>query len=134
MTDISKFLTDVQKFVKRDRQNNSGKTSFARISKDVEKLFDRMAGIPGPLAENVFYYWENEYITSSETPDDEPTEEHLDKLAGMLAFLSGSDEFEESITEEDWRDLSDIVSDEADDLPIDILQDLMRILVSKNAY
>ncbi len=134
MTDISKFITDVKKFVKFDRQNNSGNTSFERISKDVRNLFCRMSSCPGALPGDIFYYWETEYISPSVEPNEEPTEEHLNKLAGMLAFLNGSDEYQNSITDEDWNEISDLVGDESEDLPIDILQDLMKVLVSKGAY
>lgn len=134
MTDISKFIADVQRIVKRDRQNNSGKVSFDRISKDLKSLFCRMSGCPGSLPGSVYYYWESEYISVSAEPQNEPTEEHLNKLAGMLAFLNSSDEYDDFINDDDWNEISALVGDESEDLPIDVLQDLMKVLVSKSAY
>ena len=61
-------------------------------------------------------------------------EENLNKLAAILAFLDNSDELQEVLTEEDWKEIGELVNDEAEDLPIDILQDLMKILVEKGAY
>ena len=52
----------------------------------------------------------------------------------MLAFMENSDEFEDLLTDKDWQELGDTVSYEAEDLPVDLLQDLMKILVSHGAY
>ena len=52
----------------------------------------------------------------------------------MLAFLENSDEFEDRLTDDDWREIGDAVGYEAEDLPVEILQDLMKILVSHGAY
>ena len=41
MTDIGKFLSDVQKILKHERQNNSGKINYNKISGDLRKLFER---------------------------------------------------------------------------------------------
>ena len=52
----------------------------------------------------------------------------------MLAFLEDSDEFQNLLTQKDWQELGDLVNYEAEDLPVDILQSLMRVLVEKGAY
>lgn len=132
MTDIAKFITDVQKIVKHDRQNNSGKSDFGRCTKDIRKLFERCSSCPGELPGSIYYYWESEYTVAD--PANEPTEEHLNKLAGMLAFLNASDEYQDCVSDADWQEMGHLVGYEADDLPIDILQDLMKVLVSKGAY
>ena len=52
----------------------------------------------------------------------------------MLAFLEDSDEFQNLLTQKDWQELRHLVNYEAEDLPVDILQSLMRVLVEKGAY
>ena len=52
----------------------------------------------------------------------------------MLAFLEDSDEFQSVLTQKDWQELRDLVNYEAEDLPVDVLQSLMRVLVEKGAY
>ena len=52
----------------------------------------------------------------------------------MLAFLEDSDEFQNLLTQNDWQELGDLVNYEAEDLPVDVLQSLMRVLVEKGAY
>lgn len=134
MTDIAKFLTDAKKILKFDRQNNSGKSDFDRIENNLRSLFDRSTSCPGQLPNTVFAYWVSEYVATSADMKAEPSDENLDRLAAMLAFLENSDEGQEVLTDDDWQEIGELVNDEAEDLPINVLQDLMSILVSKGAY
>ena len=52
----------------------------------------------------------------------------------MLAFLNNSDEDQDLISDEDWQEIGRLVNYEAEDLPVNILQELMMVLVSKGAY
>lgn len=134
MTDISKFLSDIQKSLKHDRQNNSGKSDYNRVKNDLRRLFERNAAAVGELADSVFEYWENEYIYRSADINAEPTEENQNRLAAYLAFLENSDEFQDYVNDADWQEFGRLVNFEAEDLDVDVLQDLMKILVSKGAY
>ena len=56
-------------------------------------------------------------------------------IAGaMLALLEDSDEYFDTLTNEDWQEIGRLVNFEAEDLPVEILQQLMAVLVSKGAY
>lgn len=134
MTDIGKFLSDIQKIKKYDRQNNGGIPDYNRIYKELNNLFVRSTSCPSNLARSVFEYWENEYIFSSPAQNEEPTEENASRLAAMLAFLEDSDEMQAQLVDKDWQELSELVNYEAEDLPVEVLQSLMRILVDKGAY
>ena len=134
MTDIGKFLSDIQRIKKHDRQNNSGNPDYNRIFRELNSLFLRSTSCPADLARSVFEYWENEYVFNSQNQKEEPSEENSQKLAAMLAFLEDSDEFQSVLTQKDWQELRDLVNYEAEDLPVDILQSLMRVLVEKGAY
>ena len=134
MTDINKFLTDLQKSLKHDRQNNGGKSDYNRVKNDLRRLFERNAAMVGELADSVYEYWENEYVYRSADIKAEPTEENQNRLAAYLAFLENSDEFQELISDADWNEFGRLVNFEAEDLDVDVLQDLMKILVSKGAY
>lgn len=134
MTDIGKFLSDIQRIKKHDRQNNGGNPDYNRIFRDLNSLFLRSTSCPADLARSVFEYWENEYIFNSKNQKEEPSEENSQKLAAMLAFLEDSDEFQNLLTQKDWQELRDLVNYEAEDLPVDVLQSLMRVLVEKGAY
>lgn len=134
MTDIGKFLSDIQRIKKHDRQNNGGNPDYNRIFRDLNSLFLRSTSCPADLARSVFEYWENEYVFNSQNQKEEPSEENSQKLAAMLAFLEDSDEFQSVLTQKDWQELRDLVNYEAEDLPVDVLQSLMRVLVEKGAY
>ena len=134
MTDINKFLSDVEKTLKHDRQSNGGKSNYDRVKGDLRRLFERNAAAVGELADSVFEYWENEYIYRSADLAWEPNEDNRNRLAAYLAFLENSDEYQELISDDDWNELGRLVNFEAEDLDVDVLQDLMKILVSKGAY
>ena len=134
MTDINKFLSDVEKIQKHDRQNNGGKSNYDRVKGDLRRLFERNAAAVGELADSVFEYWENEYIYRSADLAWEPNEDNRNRLAAYLAFLENSDEYQDLISDDDWNELGRLVNFEAEDLDVDVLQDLMKILVSKGAY
>lgn len=134
MTDIGKFLSNIQRIKKHDRQNNSGNPDYNRIFRELNSLFLRSTSCPADLARSVFEYWENEYVFNSQNQKEEPSEENSQKLAAMLAFLEDSDEFQSVLTQKDWQELGDLVNYEAEDLPVDILQSLMRVLVEKGVY
>lgn len=134
MTDIGKFLSDVQKCMKHDRQNNSGKSDYNRIKNDLRNIFERATSCPGELPGSVFEYWENEYIYNSLDMTNEPTQDNANKLGAFLAFLDNSDEDQNLISDHDWQEIGQLVNYEAEELPVDILQDLMMVLVNKGAY
>ena len=66
--------------------------------------------------------------------ENEPSLEHIQKLGAFLGFLDNSDEDQDLITQSDWEQLNQLVNYEAEDLPIEILTELMSILVSKGTY
>ena len=124
----------MQKSLKFDRQNNGGKSDYNHVKNDLRRLFERNAAAVGELADSVFEYWENEYIYRAADVKAEPSEENQNRLAAYLAFLENSDEFQDLISDDDWNEFGRLVNFEAEDLDVDILQDLMKILVSKGAY
>ena len=134
MTDIGKFLSDVEKLKKHDRQNNGGKPDYNRIADDLRRLFERSTSCPGELPGSIYEYWENTYIFNGADLTYEPSADNAAKLGAFLAFLDNSDEDRDLITTDDWQELGRLVNYEAEDLPVDILQELMMVLVSKGAY
>ena len=134
MTDIGKFLSNIQRIKKHDRQNNSGNPDYNRIFRELNSLFLRSTSCPADLARSVFEYWENEYIYRAADLTWEPNEENQNRLAAYLAFLENSDEYQDLISDSDWEEFGRLVNFEAEELDVDVLQDLMKILVSKGAY
>ena len=50
-----------------------------------------------------------------------------------MAFLEGSEEDSELLSQQDWHALADLVNYEAEGMAVEVLQTLMSILMSKNA-
>lgn len=134
MTDIRKFFADIERIKKHVRQNNSGNCDYNLIQNELRNLFARTANCSNSLTDSIFSYWENEYIFKSENFSEEPSSFSLGKLGAILAFLDNSDEDEDLLSQDDWNELAELVNYEAEDLPVEMLQDLMKILVSHNAY
>lgn len=134
MTDIRKFFADIERIKKHARQNNSGNCDYNLIQNELRNLFARTANCSNSLTDSIFSYWENEYIFKSENFSEEPSSFSLGKLGAILAFLDNSNEDEDLLSQDDWNELAELVNYEAEDLPVEMLQDLMKILVSHNAY
>lgn len=133
MTDIAKFLSDVEKIKKHDRHEHNNQNDYNRLSDQIARVFEKSSTCPATLSNAIFDYWEKEYIWNSADLSEEPTAEHLGKLGAFLSFLDNSDEDAELISDDDWKNIAELVNFEAEDLPIDVLTDLMKVLVDKGA-
>ena len=134
MTDIGKLLSDVEKIKKHARNNKPGFSGYNDIRDELRNLFERATSCPMGLPGSIYEYWENTYVFNNADLTYEPSDENTGKLAAMLAFLNNSDEDQDLISDEDWQEIGHLVNYEAEDLPVNILQELMMVLVSKGAY
>ena len=133
MTDIQKFSSDVKKIIKMNRFQD-GSLNLEDTCEKIIEQFERASSVPASLSGSVASYWKTTYIDTSNEQENEPTQEHLDVLCGLLSFLENSDENFDLISNSDWKELSELVNCEAETLPIEILQQLMSILVEKGVF
>ena len=133
MTDIQKFSSDVKKIIKMNRFQD-GSLNLEDTCEKIIQQFERASSVPASLSGSVASYWKTTYIDTSNEQENEPTQEHLDVLCGFLSFLENSDENFDLISNSDWKELSELVTCEAETLPIEILQQLMSILVEKGVF
>lgn len=131
MTNVEKFRADVARSLKHVRADNNGRYDSQKAVKDVVALFLRASSLQGSLASSLAEYWQKTYIDESQNPNDEPTEENINRLCAIFSFLENSHEYEESLNDDDWRMISELVNYEAEDLPIETLQSLMETIVEK---
>ncbi len=131
MTLVEKFRTDINRTIKRERAENNGRYNAAKACDSIQKLFERNCAVPGGVARAIAFYWRDEYIDHSEAPENEPTEEHTDKLCAFLSFLNDADEGEEYLSPADLEEINDAVNDEAETMPLEQLQSLMGKLVDR---
>lgn len=133
MTVVEKFRSDTIRTIKHERADNNGRYDAERACNAVQNLFERTAAAPGNLARAIAFYWRDEYIDHSPDAQNEPTEEHIDKLCAFLSFITDSDEDEEILSVGDLQELSDAIDDEAETMPLEQLQTLMSKLVERGA-
>lgn len=130
MTNTDKFLADIQRIVKRGRSDNASYDGV-ESSRRVASLFCSYNKDLGSLPSSIAEYWLTTYILSSEDTQEEPSREHQEWLADVLEFLAGERGEFKSITPEDWASLADYINFEAEDLPMEVLQSLMGILLEQ---
>lgn len=133
MTSNEKFYSDIKKIVKNER-NEDGTLNLEVCAEKIINFFIRESTVPESLAGSVAAYWKSEYIDRSLEIENEPTQEHIEILCAFLSFLENSDENYDLISDSDWKELCTLVDCEAENLSIEVLQQLMSVLVEKNAF
>ena len=131
MTLVEKFRSDINRTIKHERAENNGRYNASRACDSIQKLFERSCAVPGGVSRAISFYWRDEYIDHSESLENEPSEEHIDKICAFLSFLNGADEGEEILSESDLEEINDAVNDEAETMPLEQLQSLMGKLVER---
>lgn len=135
MDSIQKFYSDIEKAKKHYRANHQNYDGNA-VCQEIADLFCRNNKGIVSLADSFAGYWIDTYIRSSLNINEEPTPENIDKICAFQALLDGQPEQRDiaCLTQEDYKELCSLVNMEAEDLPLDILNDMMTIFVDKQAY
>ena len=134
MNTIDKFLSDIQKTIKYDRANNGGHYDAKRACTQIAKLFETNNRNLGSLAVSISDYWLNTYILGSADLANEPDEENIGRIKAFQSFCDADEEADYSIlTADDWENLRDFVDDEAENLDLDALQNMMNLILQNGA-
>lgn len=131
MNNTDKLTADAQRIKKHYRSEHSSYDGY-KVCCQIQELFVKNNRNIHTLAESISGYWLHTYIEPSIQMENEPTEEHLAKLGAMQAFLDASDglaEGTESLNQEDWDEIKDAVNYEAEDLPLEMLNDMMMVIM-----
>ena len=131
MTLVEKFRSDAIKIIRHEHAENNGRYNPEKACSSIQNLFERNCLVTKSIARAIIFHWRDKYIDHSPEPQNEPTQENLDKLCAFLSFLNGADEGEEILSEDDLQELSDAINDEAETMPLDQLQSLMGKLVER---
>ena len=134
MDNTEKLLADIAQLKKRYLAENDNIYDGEKVCRKINNLFAKNNRLIGETAAGFVDYWFNTYILPSKDIKNEPTRENLDKLAAMQSVLDASTDQTECLSNEDWKALCSIVDTEADDLPLDVLNDLMALFVDKQAF
>ncbi|MBQ4378404.1 MAG: hypothetical protein II821_04330 [Treponema sp.] len=134
MTTIDKFLSDIQKTIKYDRANNGGHYDAKRACTQISKLFATNNRNLGALSVSISDYWLNTYVLASEDLANEPSEQNIERIKAFQSFCDADEEADFSVfTADDWETLRDFVDDEAENLDLDSLQNMMNLILQNGA-
>lgn len=135
MTTTDKFLADIQRIIKHDRADNSGRYDGARVCKRIADLFTQNNCDVANLARSLADYWLNTYVYASADLANEPSEENRARLTAFQSFLDGDDAVEvyAAFTADDWETLRDFVNDEAETMDLNRLQSMMSLVLEYGA-
>ncbi len=134
MSDVSKFLSDIQRIKKHVRADNANRYDGKKVCEQIVSLFVTNNRNVEDLARSISDYWFNTYILSSEDLENEPSQNNLDRIIAFQNFIDGSeDEDYEILCADDWETLKDFVNDEAASMDLDLLQSMMSVLLKSNS-
>lgn len=134
MDNIQKLYSDIEK-IKKHNRNSSGTLDLNKVATQVSEMFQRnnrdFCDLPNSLAE----YWVKTYVYPQiDLNANDLRQESVDKLCAMQAFLDNDIEDDtDCLTLDDWKQIAAFVNFEAEDMPIDLLSQMMSILVEKRA-
>lgn len=134
MDNIQKLYSDIEK-IKKHNRNSSGTLDLNKVATQVSEMFQRnnrdFCDLPNSLAE----YWVKTYVYPQiDLNANDLSQESVGKLCAMQAFLDNDIEDDtDCLTLDDWKQIAAFVNFEAEDMPIDLLSQMMSILVEKRA-
>ena len=127
MTDIDKFFSDADRLVAR--ASVPGSTSAGKLGSELSRLFLIWTRDFGTLGTAFADYWNAKYANSLSAP--EGRKAAGDWLAAALALLSGCFTTEMDFPDEDWAEIRDIISAEAETLDMDLVMSIMTVIVDR---
>lgn len=134
MSDISKFLSDIQRIKKHVRQDNGGNYNGKTVCEQIVKLFVNNNRNITDLAQSIADYWLNTYVFASADILNEPSEINMNLITAFQYFLDGdADEDYSCLSDDDWETLRDFTNDEAENMDLDQLQGMMSIILNNGA-
>lgn len=126
MNKSEKFSADLKRIKKANRSGASFNMNAALL--DIERLFTGQNSQCGELASSLFDWWKNEWARGPELEDSA-----LEKLSAVNSFLN-EEEDTDALDQDDWKRIKDEVGYEAENLPLDLLSQMMKTIVSKGSF
>lgn len=131
MTDIDKFHSDADRIASRAAKDEArGGLPYEReFCEGISRLFlswtRDYAGVGDSLAE----YWKARHGTSAATAEGRAAA--IEWFGNALALLSGSFPKDADFSDEDWEEIRETVSAEAETLDLDIVTSILSVVVER---
>ena len=127
MTDIDKFYSDADKLVAR--ASVPGSLAAGKLASELNRMFliwTRDFATIGPALAD---YWSSRYQGTLDTETGRTAA--IEWLASAVSLLAGCFTPEMDFPDEDWNEIRDIISAEADTLDMELVMSLMSIIVER---
>ncbi len=121
MHDIDKFASDAAKIAAR--------TAPAKLADELARHFEIWARDYGSLGSMIAQFWKDRYAGT--LTDDAGRASALAWLEAALALVSGNFTAGMDFPDDDWTELREIVSAEAEDLDIELLTTILGVIVER---
>jgi hypothetical protein len=127
MTDIDKFFSDADRLVAR--ASIPGSTAAGKLGSELSRLFLVWTRDFGTLGAAFADYWTGKYANKLNTEHDRKAA--CEWFAAAVALLSGCFTPEMDFPDEDWAEIRDIISAEAETLDMDLVMSIMTVIVDR---
>jgi hypothetical protein len=127
MTDIDKFFSDADRMVAR--ASATGKTDTQKLAGEITRLFLSWTRDFGELGTNLSAYWLDAYTETLST--EEGRKRAVEWFGSILALLSDCFTKDMDFSDRDWDEIRDSISDEAENLDMELITSIMTIIVDR---
>lgn len=127
MTDIDKFYSDADRLLAR--ASVPGSTSAVKLGSELSRMFLVWTRDFGDIGTDLASYWNTRYPETMNTPEGRKTA--VEWFASALALLSGCFTAQMNFPDDDWAEIRDIISAQAETLEMDLLVSMMTVIVDR---
>jgi hypothetical protein len=127
MTDIDKFYSDADRLV--TRASAPGAPDQGKLADELVRLFSIWTRDYGELGTAIADYWLGTYAQTLSGPG--KGQAAVEWLGAALSLISGSFTPEMDFPDDDWDEIREIISAEADTMDLDLLTSIMTIIVER---
>lgn len=137
MHDIDKFASDAAKIVSRSQASAAGRpesstgesTAAQKLAAELSRHFEIWTRDYGNLGSMISQYWKDRYTAMLATEAGRTAA--LVWLEFALALISGNFTADMDFPDDDWAELREIVSSEAEELDLELLTTILGVIVER---
>ena len=127
MTDIDKFYSDADRLAAR--ASKPGSPDAVKFPSELCRLFLAWTRDYGDIGTNLAAWWTERYAPGTKT--DAARQQAIEWFSAVLALLSGCFTSEMDFPDDDWDEIRDNISSEAENLDMDLITTIMTIIVDR---
>lgn len=127
MTDIDKFFSDADRLVAR--ASSPGSAAAGKLGSELSRLFLIWTRDFGDIGTALDAYWTGRYAGTLK--DDAGRKAAIAWLGAAVSLLSGCFTSGMDFPDEDWHEIREIISAEAENMDLDLLTSILTVIVDR---